>query len=141
MQPTLLLFLLPLLALASHGPLSRQDDPDGILTGPHTGQGTYYAVGLGACGITNVASDAIVAVSWELFDNYPGYAGEGSNPNNNPICGKQLQATYQGVTQTVTVEDRCTGCAMWDLDMSTSVFDQFANEAVGRLDGVTWNWV
>ncbi|KZT56491.1 hypothetical protein CALCODRAFT_497394 [Calocera cornea HHB12733] len=117
------------------------DDPNGILTGTHTGQGTFYAVGLGACGVTNVPTDAIVAVSEKLFDVYPGYAGPGSNPNNNPVCGKQLKATYQGVTQTVTVQDRCTGCAMWDLDMSTGVFDKFADEALGRLNGVSWEWV
>ena len=32
---------------------------------------TYYTTGLGACGITNTDSDYIVAVSHDLFDNYP----------------------------------------------------------------------
>ena len=33
--------------------------------------GTYYATGLGACGITNTDTDYIAAVSHTLFDNYP----------------------------------------------------------------------
>ncbi len=33
--------------------------------------GTYYATGLGSCGITNSDSDFIAAVSHELYDNYP----------------------------------------------------------------------
>ncbi len=32
---------------------------------------TFYATGLGACGITNVDTDPIVAVSTMIFDNYP----------------------------------------------------------------------
>ena len=52
--------------------------------------GTYYATGLGACGITNTDSDYIAAVSHTLFDTYPGY--NGVNPNNNPICGRKATA-------------------------------------------------
>jgi hypothetical protein len=34
-------------------------------------QGTYYTPGLGACGISNTASDPIVAMAYQTFDNYP----------------------------------------------------------------------
>ncbi|KAJ7786422.1 hypothetical protein B0H16DRAFT_30959 [Mycena metata] len=50
------------------------------------------------------------AVSIDLFDNYPGYAG--ANPNNNPVCNRQVKATYQGKSVTVRITDRCTGCCL-----------------------------
>lgn len=75
-------------------------------SGNFNGQATYYAPGLGACGWTNSASDYIVAISHSLFDSF----GTG-NPNNNPACGHKIQATYQGKTITVSVADRCEGCA------------------------------
>lgn len=67
------------------------NDPLGILTGDKSGDGvffsafllgehvsdhsdgpgTFYATGLGSCGITNSDSDYIVAVSHELYDKFP----------------------------------------------------------------------
>jgi hypothetical protein len=63
-----------------------------------------------------------------LFDNFDGYSGP--NPNNNPICGKQVSVTCQfifldhlrlltesldgGTTITLTIEDRCVGCAKYE---------------------------
>ncbi|KAJ8456703.1 hypothetical protein ONZ51_g11962 [Trametes cubensis] len=109
------------------------------LTGTQSGDGTYYATGLGACGIVNHDTDYIAAVSHLLFDNYPGY--NGVNPNNNPVCNRQIKANYQGKSVTITVTDRCTGCAVTDLDFSPSAFSQLADFAVGRLHGMTWEWV
>jgi hypothetical protein len=111
------------------------------LTGTMTGDGTFYATGLGACGITNHDSDFIVAVSKLLYDTYPGYAGPGTNPNDNPICGKQIEATYQGKSVRVTVVDRCEACACGSLDFSPAAFNTIGDPAVGRLHGVTWNYV
>ncbi|KAI0313728.1 RlpA-like double-psi beta-barrel-protein domain-containing protein-containing protein [Amylostereum chailletii] len=108
-----------------------------FLSGTQKGQGTYYATGLGACGITNSDTDHIAAVSHLLFDSYPGAT---ANPNNNPVCGKKITATYKGKHVTVTVTDRCEGCALTDLDFSPSAFDKLANESVGRLSGMTWVW-
>lgn len=43
-----------------------------LFTGQQDGaQGTFYAPGLGACGITNSGGDFIAAVSEDLFDHYP----------------------------------------------------------------------
>jgi len=108
------------------------------LSGPQTGDGTFYATGLGACGITNSNTDFIAAVSFRLFDIYPGY--DKINPNTNPVCGKQVTATYKGKSVTVTITDRCTGCAMTDLDFSPSAFDQLADPSIGRIFGMIWNW-
>ena len=43
-----------------------------------------------------------------------------------------------GKTVTVAVEDKCTSCAMFDLDMSPAAFDKLADPSVKRIDGVTW---
>jgi hypothetical protein len=109
------------------------------MTGTQTGQGTFYATGLGACGITNKDTDFIAAVSHLLFDNFPGY--EAGDPNSNPVCNRKISATYQGKSVTVTVTDRCTGCAETDLDFSPSAFDTIADPSVGRISGMQWVWV
>ncbi|KZP11438.1 hypothetical protein FIBSPDRAFT_962306 [Athelia psychrophila] len=104
----------------------------------YSGDGTFYAPGLGACGISNTAADPIVAVAFELFDTWPGAT---QNPNLNPICGKTLTATYNGVSVNATVVDLCGGCTgLGDLDFSPDLFDQLAPESVGRLFGVTWEF-
>ncbi|KAF9569646.1 hypothetical protein CPC08DRAFT_623339 [Agrocybe pediades] len=109
-----------------------------FMVGTQTGQGTFYATGLGACGITNKDTDHIAAVSHLLFDAFPGYAG--GNPNNNPICGRTVTATYKGKSTVVALTDRCEGCKITDLDFSPSAFADLADFALGRLDGVTWVW-
>ncbi|KAI1821800.1 RlpA-like double-psi beta-barrel-protein domain-containing protein-containing protein [Xylaria intraflava] len=97
---------------------------------------TYYAPGLGACGVTNSESDAIVALSWELFDKYT----PNGNPNKNSLCGRQIDISLGGKTTRVTVEDRCTGCQLNDLDVTESVFQKLASPSAGRVK-MTWNWV
>ncbi|KAJ4468496.1 barwin-like endoglucanase [Lentinula lateritia] len=110
-----------------------------LIARSNTGDGTFYAPGMGACGITNSASDLIAAMAEATFDSYPGATG---NPNNNPICNKKVQATYQGKSVTVTITDRCAGCAgEFDLDFSPAAFDQLADESVGRIHGMTWDYV
>ncbi|KAI0365835.1 barwin-like endoglucanase [Pilatotrama ljubarskyi] len=101
-----------------------------------TGDATFYAAGLGACGIFNTDADFIVAVSTSVFDGFP---GAGPNPNANPICGRQLTATGpDGKSVTLTVTDRCAGCAPGDIDLTPTAFQQLASLDVGRLHGVTW---
>lgn len=86
----------------------------------------------------------IVAVSAELFDSWPGY--DGTNPNNNPICGQHLDITWGGKTLTVEVTDRCPGCAVRSLDLSKGAFHFFADYSVGLLGmdsytgNITWSW-
>ncbi|KAK0191603.1 plant expansin [Armillaria mellea] len=104
----------------------------------NVGEGTWYYPGLGSCGKTNTASDMIVAVSHLLYDSYPGAT---ANPNLNPICGKKLVATYKGKSVTVTVTDKCMGCAgKYDLDFTPTAFSRLASTDVGRITGVDWKW-
>lgn len=92
-----------------------------------------FAPGLGACGITSTFDSPIVAVSHLLFDTYPGAT---LNPNDNPISGRKIMATYNRKRIIVTVADRCIGCEMWDIDFSPASFGKIADVDVGRLNGV-----
>jgi hypothetical protein len=57
------------------------------------------------------------------------------------ISFRSLKSTDQGKSVTVAITDRCTGCALTDLDFSPSAFDQLADESIGRLSGMTWDWL
>lgn len=104
--------------------------------GPYTGDLTYYDPGLGACGVTNTGSDAIVAVSHIVFDA----VSVGSNPNANPLCGKKIRARRNDKSIDLTVVDRCTGCQPTDIDVTQSVFADLATIAQGRVT-VEWSWL
>lgn len=107
-----------------------------------TGDLTYYAPGLGACGITSSSTESICAVSHIIFDA----ASTSSNPNANPLCGKKIRITRQkesgsgNSTADVTVVDRCVGCKAEDLDLSINVFEKLALETEGRVTG-SWAWL
>jgi hypothetical protein len=103
------------------------------------GDGTYYATGLGACGITNKDTDFIAAVSLDFFDTFPGY--NGANPNNNGLCGRKVSVEYEGKTITVALTDRCTGCAYDALDFSPAAFNALADPALGRIHGLKWHFI
>ncbi|KAI5896644.1 uncharacterized protein SCHCODRAFT_01051196, partial [Schizophyllum commune H4-8] len=101
----------------------------------HAGDGTYYDVGLGACGITSSADQMVVAVPDAMFQGYP---GAGANPNLNPICGTQIRAYYNDKSVDVTVVDRCGGCSGFDLDFSRGAFQQLSDLGPGRIQ-ITWD--
>ncbi|KDQ18216.1 hypothetical protein BOTBODRAFT_171877 [Botryobasidium botryosum FD-172 SS1] len=105
-------------------------------TRANSGRATYFYPGLGACGKTNGNGDYIVAVSKLLYDSYPGHT---ANPNNNPVCGRKIKASYGGKSVTVTVADRCESCAFNDLDFSPTAFQQLQPLSVG-LFTVSWDW-
>ncbi|KZV97967.1 hypothetical protein EXIGLDRAFT_832561 [Exidia glandulosa HHB12029] len=131
------MFVIALLAVASTllnglafaGPVEKRQT--------HTGDATFYDVGLGACGVFNVPSDFIVAVGHDFFDTFPGAT---SNPNNNPVCGRTANASYQGRSIQVKIEDRCEACGPNDLDFSTSAFQALIGPlSIGRAHGMTWS--
>ncbi|KAF8992981.1 RlpA-like double-psi beta-barrel-protein domain-containing protein-containing protein [Cyathus striatus] len=111
-----------------------------------TGEATWYEPtsvgdhrGIGACGTRISDWDYSTAVSYKLFDTYP---GAGPNPNNNPICGRSLRATYEGKSVTVKVVDRCADCeGTYNVDMTKIAFQKLADLDIGRLRNVQWNWV
>lgn len=109
--------------------------------GPYTGDLTYYAPGLGACGITSSSSDNIVSISHIVFDA----AQSGSDPNQNPLCGRKLRAKRykEGTGERsvdLTVVDRCVGCKSTDIDTTTSAFKKLADIDLGRVTA-SWSWL
>ncbi|KAJ6605337.1 plant expansin [Mycena vulgaris] len=137
----LLVLAFMLVGVAYSAPVEGRSAPVEIVVRSkgYTGDGTFFAPGLGACGKTNNANELIVAVSHGVFDSFPGAT---LNPNQNPICGKKLKATYGQKSVTVAVEDRCPGCAgAADLDFTEAGFKQLAPLAQGRIHGVKWEWV
>lgn len=88
---------------------ARQNIPLPQNSKRHDGDLTYYAPGLGACGITSSDSDSIVAISQLVFDAVQ----KGSNPNANPLCGKKIRASRYNEKDRaqrsvdLTVVDRC----------------------------------
>ncbi|MFF5568442.1 RlpA-like double-psi beta-barrel domain-containing protein [Streptomyces sp. NPDC012623] len=97
------------------------------------GQATWYNTGLGACGRYNNDSELVVAVSATVYGTYP-------NPNNSPVCGRQLNVTGPLGAVTVTVVDRCGACGTNDVDLSPAAFSRIGDLNVGRID-VSWDWV
>ncbi|KAG8945784.1 hypothetical protein FRC04_000550 [Tulasnella sp. 424] len=106
-------------------------------SGTHTGDATVYGAGLNACGTVDKKTDMIAAIGHESFDNYPGANG---NSNDNPICGKRVEACWHGNCVQVAIHDRCAGCEKDDLDFSPSAF-QLLHPNNGRLHGMTWRYL
>jgi len=104
---------------------------------PNVGEATFYATGLGSCGMTNTDSDLIAAISYVRMD-----AVNSGNTNNNPLCGKQVKATYNGGPPVViTIVDRCPACGPDDLDLSPEAFKQLgAHPDDGRVK-FSWDWL
>lgn len=89
-------------------------------TGSASGDATFYAVGLGACGWTNSDSEMVVAI------NAPDWAA-------GKHCGQFVQITGPAGTQTAKVVDLCPGCASGDLDMSPVLFEAvMGSKDIGR---------
>ncbi|KAG8945787.1 hypothetical protein FRC04_000553 [Tulasnella sp. 424] len=104
----------------------------------YTGDATFYSTGLNACGTYDNDSDYIAALAIGAFENYPGANG---NSNENPICNKKVHACYKGNCVTVRITDACAGCVGYALDFSPSAFKQLADPDLGRLHGMTWQYV
>ena len=70
----------------------------------------------------------------------------GSDPNQNPLCGKMIRAERfdeeAGAKRSVDLKvvDRCTGCQPQDLDVSPGAFGRLASMDLGRVR-VTWAWL
>ncbi|KAF8511099.1 RlpA-like double-psi beta-barrel-protein domain-containing protein-containing protein [Gautieria morchelliformis] len=114
---------LAFIVLANSAPVARSGHQSGLmrLALTHSDDLTFFPPSLGACGKINVASDLMVAVSFD-----------GPQMNGNLVCGRKVQATAPGgKTVTVSVEDKCASCTQFDLDMSPAAFDQLADESVG----------
>lgn len=104
-------------AKRSSNPLSKRD---------FSGQFTYFNDGMGACGQESSPSDFIVALNSAQYDG-------------GKYCGQTITITYQGKSCQATIVDECPGCGYGGLDMSTGLFQFFAPESVGVLQG-SWSF-
>ncbi|KAK3305985.1 RlpA-like double-psi beta-barrel-protein domain-containing protein-containing protein [Chaetomium strumarium] len=119
--------------IGTHAPAMAARDIDVAAT---SGKFTYYNQGLGACGQNYGDGDYVVALSHADFD----LSTPNGNPNNNPLCGKRLRASYNGKSVEVTVVDRCVTCNSEDLDLSPAAFGALADLSVGVIQG-TWDYI
>ena len=54
-------------------------------------------------------------------------------------CGKSVTITYNGVSKTGTVVDKCMGCDDHSVDLSRAFFEALAGSLdAGRISGVEW---
>ncbi|KAL2261508.1 hypothetical protein VTK26DRAFT_4018 [Humicola hyalothermophila] len=109
------------------------DDGAGGGSTKYTGEITYYAVGLGACGFDDSGkdhSDNIVALSSQLM---------GAQSNGNPMCDKTITVRANGKTVKATVRDKCPSCAPGDLDATEKMFiELFGSLDAGRQPVEWW---
>ncbi|PVV03481.1 hypothetical protein BB560_002035 [Smittium megazygosporum] len=99
-----------------------------------TGEGTYYDVGMGACGKINTNSELVAAINTKQY-------GVHANPNKAPICGQcMLVKGPNNSSVKVKVVDRCPVCEFGDLDLSPTAFVKLSPLAVGRIK-ISWNYV
>lgn len=130
--------LLPFATAGQHGRSARHSRHNADLMKRQSGdvqkrfegtRWTYFAVGLGACGKINVASDFIVALNAPQFgEGYPG-----------PNCFKSITMSYGGKTTKATITDKCPECPFGGLDLSFGLFSFFAAPAQGVIQG-TWSF-
>ncbi|EKD00457.1 expansin family protein [Trichosporon asahii var. asahii CBS 8904] len=121
-------FLLSLLATtsAAHSPRSSAGRRRHHAKRQNSGDATFYAVGLGACGNTNNDNEMVVALNAPQWDG-------------GAHCGQMLTITLGGKSQTAKVVDLCPGCAHGSLDMSPALFEKFNSKDVGRFQ-MSWTW-
>ncbi|CAL5873909.1 uncharacterized protein PFLUO_LOCUS8193 [Penicillium psychrofluorescens] len=98
---------------------------------PCTGDLTYYDTATtssnpSSCGTTNDGeTESVLALPVGLMTD-----GD---------CGKTVTISYNGVTASGTVVDKCMGCDDTSIDLSRALFEKFSGLGAGRLSGATWS--
>lgn len=108
---------------------------------PYDPKGVMSGTGMTSCGVEIDKDVWAVALAHEFYDTYPGY--DGTNPNNNPLCGKKIIATYKGKSVRVTALDRCHDCTgVHNLDLTMIAFEALTGQTAGRMkDGeLVWQF-
>lgn len=98
---------------------------------PCTGDITYYdtattASNPSSCGTTNDGTtELVLALPHGIM--------------TDSDCGKSVTITYNGVSKTGTVVDKCMGCDDTSVDLSRAFFEAVAGSLdAGRISGVEW---
>ncbi|KAL6303393.1 hypothetical protein BKA93DRAFT_750563 [Sparassis latifolia] len=99
------------------------------ISGPYTdAQFTVYDPGLGACGITNVPSDFVVALDSDQYGS--GYPG--------PNCFLSITIQVGNTTAIAQITEECPSCPLYGLQLTPGLFEVFAALEVGVLYGTWW---
>ncbi|KAH9835189.1 RlpA-like double-psi beta-barrel-protein domain-containing protein-containing protein [Rhodofomes roseus] len=96
----------------------------------NTGTGTWYEVGLGACGSTDADSDYVVAISHDIY-------GSGDNCNQY----MRIENTANGQVAYGQTRDKCMGCESTAIDMSPSLFQALGASLDDGTVTVSWNFM
>jgi hypothetical protein len=98
---------------------------------PCTGDITYYDTATtssnpSSCGTTNDGTtELVLALPHGIM--------------TDSDCGKSVTISYNGVTKTGTVVDKCMGCDDSSIDLSRAFFEAVAGSLdAGRISGVEW---
>ncbi|KAH9889997.1 Non-catalytic module family EXPN protein [Cubamyces lactineus] len=128
MSPYTVLFFLFALAFTAFASPVGTEGAALVEKRSRTGRGTWFNVGLGACGKTNKDSDKIIAISSNIYDN-------------GAHCDEKVKIknTANGKTATAIVRDECPSCGSNDIDMSPSLFEELGDLDTGVLK-VTWDF-
>ncbi|KAG2123347.1 RlpA-like double-psi beta-barrel-protein domain-containing protein-containing protein [Suillus cothurnatus] len=95
----------------------------------HTGEGTWFEVGTGACGYTDTDDDPIVAISTGIY-------GDGGNCNQ----WIYITNTDNGQSAYGKTRDECESCDSGSLDMSPSLFEELSTLDTGEIP-ISWHFM
>ncbi|EAL65166.1 hypothetical protein DDB_G0284479 [Dictyostelium discoideum AX4] len=99
------------------------------------GQVTYYNdQGYGSCG-------TLIDANTQFLAAVPPGFWTTTNPNLDPVCGKQVKLTYNGNSITLPVRDKCPGCPNNNIDISAPAFIQLIGSLGPGRVSVTWEFV
>jgi hypothetical protein len=125
-------------AIGCQCPSAEQESPVAPALGcteasPCIGEATFFDTATSmsapsACG--TVGSDQVVALSAIMFNS--------ADSADRDLCGQQLKIKYNGTIRDGRVEDKCLICTRTAIDLSRSLFSEFADFGVGRLRDVEW---
>ncbi|SNX87301.1 uncharacterized protein MEPE_06011 [Melanopsichium pennsylvanicum] len=90
----------------------------------YSGKGTYFTPNQGSCGAWNTESDKIVALSEDIYQS-------------GTHCFRGVEICHGSKCAAAKVADLCPGCHHTSLDMSKSLFKEFAHLDVGVID-IQW---
>ncbi|KAH6912887.1 RlpA-like double-psi beta-barrel-protein domain-containing protein-containing protein [Coprinopsis sp. MPI-PUGE-AT-0042] len=95
------------------------------------GRGTWFNVGLGNCGKWSNDWEPVVAMSKQFYDR-----------NGGSNCGQWVEIvdTASGKKAWGQLWDSCQSCQEQDIDLSPSLFQQFAPLSKGVIT-VSWHFI
>ncbi|KAH8826573.1 hypothetical protein DL96DRAFT_1286573 [Flagelloscypha sp. PMI_526] len=103
---------------------------------------TYYTPGesanTDACGQVHTSTDYTVAISHQYFDSFAV-----TNPENNPLCNKNIRITYKGQSIVAAITDRCVDCeGRFDIKAAPAVMSKLLPDwnETGSVTGITWQF-